>query len=47
MNSRTNNFIKLNQHELELKKKLIKDVYWYQQGGFEEKSSGEIESFSI
>ena len=47
VNSRTNNFIKLNEHELELKKKLIKDVYGYQQGGFEEKSSGEIESFSI
>lgn len=44
-NSRANIFIKLNETELLLKKKLIKDVYGYQEGGFEEKSSANVEAF--
>jgi LmbE family N-acetylglucosaminyl deacetylase len=44
-NSNTNNFIKLKNNELSIKKTLIKDVYGYQEGGFEEKSCNQIESF--
>lgn len=44
-NSNTNNFIKLKSHELSIKKNLIKNVYGYQEGGFEEKSCNVVESF--
>ncbi len=44
-NLKTNNFIKLNNHELNIKKNIITNVYGYGIGGFEEKSSGRIESF--
>ena len=44
-NSATSNFIKLKPHELSVKKDLIKNVYGYQEGGFEEKSCNLIESF--
>ncbi len=44
-NSNTNNFIKLKNKELSIKKALIKNIYGYQQGGFEEKSCNQIESF--
>jgi len=44
-NSRTNNFIKLKNHELIIKKNIITKIYGYGNGGFEEKSSGNIESF--
>ena len=43
--SRTNNFIKLNNDELSIKKNIITKIYGYRYGGFEEKSSGNIESF--
>jgi len=43
--SSANIFIKLNHDEILLKKKIIKNVYGYQRGGFEEKSAAEIESF--
>lgn len=38
--------IKLNSNELSMKKHLIQDIYGYSKGGFEEKSSGKIESFN-
>ena len=44
-NSNANKFIRLNKQELVLKKHLIKDVYGFQEGGFEERSSGRVESF--
>lgn len=44
-NSRTNNFIKLKSHELIIKKNIITKIYGYGNGGFEEKSSGNVESF--
>ena len=43
--SNANIFIKLNDDELVLKKSIIKDVYGYQDGGFEEQSSAGVESF--
>ena len=43
--SKTNNFIKLKNKELIIKKNLIKDVYGYKEGGFEEKSCNVVESF--
>jgi hypothetical protein len=46
-NSNADKLIKLNRDELSMKKKLIKKVYGYKEGGFEEKSSGEIEAFDI
>lgn len=46
-NSNADKLIKLNRDELSMKKKLIKKVYEYKEGGFEEKSSGEIEAFDI
>jgi LmbE family N-acetylglucosaminyl deacetylase len=44
-NSTTNNFIKLKDNELIIKKNTIKNVYGYQQGGFEEISCNIVESF--
>lgn len=44
-NLNTNNFIKLKNKELIIKKHLIQNVYGYQQGGFEEKSCNQVESF--
>jgi LmbE family N-acetylglucosaminyl deacetylase len=44
-NLSTNKFIKLKSQELIIKKHLIKNVYGYQEGGFEEKSCNQIESF--
>jgi len=44
-NSSATNFIKLNAHEIKIKKNLITKIYGYQKNGFEEKSSGETESF--
>ena len=46
-NYSANIFIKLNNKELLMKKKIIQDVYGYLKGGFEEMSCGEIESFDI
>ncbi|MBI3622930.1 PIG-L family deacetylase [Candidatus Pacearchaeota archaeon] len=46
-NSNADNLIKLNSKELNMKKHLIKEVYGFQKGGFEEKSSGKIEAFDI
>lgn len=43
--STTNNFIKLKRHEVIIKKNIITKIYGYGNGGFEEKSSGNIESF--
>jgi len=45
-NSRTNKFIKLKKHELDIKKRIITKIYGYDVGGFEEKSSGNIETFT-
>ncbi len=44
-NSNASKFIKLNHYERLTKKHLIKDIYGYLNGGFEEKSSGKKESF--
>jgi len=44
--SRANIFIKLNEHEILSKKSLIQEIYGYQKGGFEEKSSTNIEAFT-
>ena len=44
-NSNADKLIKLNRDEVSLKKKLITDEYGFKKGGFEEESSGEIESF--
>ena len=44
-NSNANNLIKLNNKELNMKKHIIKEVYGFQKGGFEEKSSAKIEAF--
>ncbi len=44
-NSTTNNFIKLKDHELIMKKETIQNVYGYQEGGFEEKSCNLVEAF--
>lgn len=46
-NSNADKLIKLNSNQLFMKKKIIKNIYGYQEGGFEEKSSGEIETFDI
>ena len=46
-NSNADKLIKLNRDELSMKKNLIKDVYGYKEGGFEEESSGEIEAFDV
>jgi LmbE family N-acetylglucosaminyl deacetylase len=43
--STTNKFIKLKKHELDIKKRIITKIYGYGIGGFEEKSSGNIEAF--
>jgi LmbE family N-acetylglucosaminyl deacetylase len=45
-NLRTNKFIKLKNHELIIKKNIITKIYGYGNGGFEEKSSGNIEAFN-
>jgi len=39
--------IKLNRNQLFMKKNLIRNVYGFKKGGFEEKSSGQIEAFDI
>ncbi len=44
-NSSTNNFIKLKDHELIMKKNTIINVYGYKEGGFEEMSCNVVESF--
>jgi LmbE family N-acetylglucosaminyl deacetylase len=44
-NSNADKLIKLNSNQLVMKKNIIKNIYGYQEGGFEEKSSGEIEAF--
>lgn len=44
-NSSANKLIKLNDKELSMKKYIIKEVYGFQEGGFEEKSSGKVEAF--
>ena len=44
--SNADKLIKLNRNELYMKKHLIQDIYGYSKGGFEEKSSGKIESFN-
>jgi hypothetical protein len=46
-NSNADKLIKLNLNELSMKKNLIKNVYGFKEGGFEEKSSGEIEAFDV
>ena len=45
-NSGTNKFIKLKDQELIIKKNVITKIYGYEIGGFEEKSSGNIETFN-
>lgn len=44
-NSNANIFIKLNNEELLLKKKIIEEIYGFKKDGFEEKSSAQIEAF--
>ena len=44
-NPKADIFIKLNEKELSIKKQMIINLYGYQPGGFEEKSSAEVESF--
>jgi len=44
--SNADKLIKLNHNELFMKKHLIQDIYGYLKGGFEERSSGRIESFN-
>lgn len=46
-NSNADKLIKLNRHQLSMKKNLIKNIYGFKEGGFEEKSSGEIEGFDL
>jgi LmbE family N-acetylglucosaminyl deacetylase len=46
-NSNADKLIKLNSNQLLMKKKIIKDIYGYSEGGFEEKSSDKIEAFNI
>ncbi len=46
-NSKATKLIKLKNFELLRKKHLIKDVYGYLKGGFEEKSCKKIEAFDI
>ena len=46
-NSNADKLIKLNRDELSMKKNLIKNIYGFKEGGFEEKSSGEIEAFDV
>ena len=46
-NSNAYKLIKLNRNELSMKKNIIKNIYGYKKRGFEEKSSGKIESFDI
>lgn len=46
-NSNADKLIKLNSNQLLMKKNIIKNIYRYSEGGFEEKSSGKIESFNI
>ncbi len=46
-NSSADKLIKLNRNHLLMKKKLIKNIYGFKKGGFEEKSSGEIEAFDV
>jgi len=45
-NSSADKLIKLNDDELATKKKIIQEIYGYKEGGFEELSCGEIESFN-
>ena len=44
-NSNADILIKLNSDELSMKKHIIKNIYGYQEGGFEEKSCEKIEAF--
>jgi len=44
-NSSADKLIKLNSNELLMKKNIIKNIYCYSEGGFEEKSSDKIEAF--
>jgi hydroxymethylpyrimidine pyrophosphatase-like HAD family hydrolase len=44
-NSSADKLIKLNFNELMMKKNIIKNIYCYSEGGFEEKSSDKIEAF--
>lgn len=46
-NSRANKLIKLNNSEYSMKKYLIKDIYGFQKGGFEELSCAKTEAFDI
>ena len=46
-NSNADKLIKLEKPYLKMKKELIKKVYGYQKGGFEEKSSAEVEAFDF
>ena len=44
-NSSADKLIKLNFNEILMKKNIIKNIYCYSEGGFEEKSSDKIEAF--
>ena len=44
-NPSAHKLIKLNSNELVMKKNIIKNIYRYSEGGFEEKSSDKIEAF--
>lgn len=46
-NKNAEKFIKLNDNELSMKKYLIKEIYGFKKGGFEEKSCGKIEAFNL
>jgi LmbE family N-acetylglucosaminyl deacetylase len=46
-NSNADKLIKLEKPYFKMKKKLICNVYGFQKGGFEEKSSGNVEAFNL
>lgn len=46
-NSNADKLIKLNREQLLMKKNLIRNVYGFKRGGFEEKSSRKIEAFDV
>lgn len=45
--SNANKFIKLKDDEFLMKKKIIKEIYGFSEGSFEEQSCGKIESFNL
>ncbi|MCX6750144.1 MAG: PIG-L family deacetylase [Candidatus Pacearchaeota archaeon] len=47
INPNADKLIRLEKPYFKMKKKLIKEVYGFQKGGFEEKSCGDVEGFDI